>query len=109
MNRGHEESLRQQRGLFVPLGLSLFVVGPLEFCERGARDAAGLEPPVAVGLSAGAVGPSTLFRDIERTGRIDRRPTTMRLTDADELDEGAVHSLVAREPRGESICHLGFY
>jgi hypothetical protein len=73
------------------LRFGLFFIGPLELIERGARDAAGLEPHVAVRFAAGAVGPTALFRDIERAGRIDRRLAAMRLADADELDKGAVH------------------
>ncbi len=73
------------------LWFGLLFVGPFELVERGACDAAGLEPLVPVRFAAGAVGPSTLFRDVERAGGIDRRLAAMCLADADELDEGAVH------------------
>jgi len=73
------------------LRFGLFFIRPLELIERGACDPAGLEPHVAVCFTAGAVGPSTLFRDVERTRWIDRRLAPMTLPDADELDEGAIH------------------
>jgi hypothetical protein len=91
MNPRRREALRHQRQPFVPLWFSLFVVGPVELRERGAGYSAGLEPPVAVRFTTGAVSPSTLFRDVEWTRGIDRRLTSMRFADADELDEGAVH------------------
>jgi hypothetical protein len=75
------------------LRAGLFLIGPIEFGERRASDAAGLEPPVALGLASRAVRPSPFFRDVEWAGRIDRWFVTMRLAHADELDEGAIHSL----------------
>ena len=64
---------------------------PLELVERGPGDAAGLEPPVTLGLATGAVGPPALFRDIEGARWIERRRVPVSLANADELDEGAVH------------------
>ena len=74
------------------LRFGFFLGRPFELCERGSGDAAGLEPLVAVGLAAGAVGPSALFRDVEWTGWIDGWLSPMGLAYADELDESAVHS-----------------
>src|SRR2546427_8966013 len=73
------------------LRFGFFLGRPFELCERGSGDATRFEPLVAIGLAAGAVGPSALFRDVEWTGRIDRRLAPMGLSYADELDESAVH------------------
>ena len=85
------------------LRFGLFFVGPLELVERGARDAAGLEPFVSVGLAAGAVSPSAFFGDIKGARGIDRRLAPMSLAHADELDEGAVHSYESDSP-GKQIA-----
>src|SRR2546428_14181811 len=71
------------------LRFGFFLGRPFELCERGSGDAAGLEPLVAVGLAAGAVGPSALFSDVEWTGWSDRRLAPMGLGHGDELDESA--------------------
>ena len=73
------------------LRFGFFLVGPLELIEGGPGDAAGLEPLVPVGLTAGAVGPSTFLRDIEWARWIDGRRAPMSPAHAYELDEGAVH------------------
>ena len=73
------------------LRFGLFFIGPLEFRKRGARDATRLEPPVTFRFSAGAVGPSAFFCDVERARWIDRRLAPVGFADADELDEGAIH------------------
>ena len=90
MNLRGQPSLRHD---FQPfrLGVCLVIVGPLELRESRARNSACLEPPVAVCLTAGAVGPSALLGDIERTRGIDGRFAAMGLADADELDESAIH------------------
>src|SRR6267378_5865420 len=75
------------------LRFRFFLVGPFELRQCGSGDAARLEPFVAVRLTAGAVGPSALLRDIERTGRIHGWLASMGLTHADELDEGSIHLL----------------
>ena len=74
------------------LRFGFFLGRPFELRERGSGDAARLEPLVTVGLTAGAVSPSALLRDIEGTGWIDGWLTPVGLADANELDESAVHS-----------------
>src|SRR2546430_4850625 len=59
------------------LRFGFFLIGPLELVERGTCDTAGLEPLVPVGLTAGAVGPATFFRDVERARWIDGRRAPM--------------------------------
>src|SRR5882672_9163811 len=76
------------------LRFRFFLIGPFELRQCGSGDAARLEPFVAVRLTAGAVGPSALLRDIERTGRIHGWLASMGLAHADELDEGAIHQSI---------------
>ena len=91
MNLRGQPSLRHDFQPFARLGVCLFIVGPLELRERRARNSAGLEPPVAVCLTPGAVGPSALLGDVERTRGIDGRFAAMGLADADELDKSPIH------------------
>jgi len=74
------------------LRFGFFLVGPLEFRERGSGNPPGLEPLVAVGLTARAIGPAAFLRYVEWARWIDGRRAPMSRADADELDEGAVHS-----------------
>ena len=94
------------------LRFGLFFIGPFELRERGARDAARLEPHVAIGFAAGAVGPSALFRDVERARRIDRGLAAMCLTHAYELNECAIHAMslpvASRACSGLIRCRLSF-